>query len=106
MAGSSRDGNVEVGRAVCVFLWTSLAPGLQQNFRMLQWVSSRSRVGVGDQDGALVPQARLFSRSILEIENHLARDAVFAKMEGRLRSPEQDILLFTLIHFLKYVLSL
>lgn len=35
----------------------------------------------------------------LEIENHLARDAVFAKMEGQLRSPEQDILFFTLIYF-------
>lgn len=37
----------------------------------------KQQSGLGDQDCKPVPQDRLFSRSIVEIENHLARAAAF-----------------------------
>lgn len=61
---------------------------------------------VGVQERAPVLGARLFPRPFMEIENHLARAAAFAEVEGPLRCPEQDVLFFTLIHLFFNILYL
>lgn len=88
------------GGPVCPFLWKSLVPGLEQTLQRLQWVSATSSSwGMGVQDREPTPQARLSPLPVMEIENHLARAAAFAKVGGKLRYPEQDGLVFTLVHF-------
>ena len=69
--------------------------GFSRTFGCCGGSAPEAEGGAGDQDGGLVPQARLSLRSASETENHLARAAAFAKVEGWLKSPKQDILYFT-----------
>lgn len=95
-----------VGGPVCPFLWKSLVPGLEQTLQMLQWVSSTSSSwGWESKDCEPTPQARLFPTPVVEIENHLARAAAFAKVGGKLRYPEQDVFGFTLVHFYFFLIE-
>ena len=83
---------------MCAFLWTNLFLGFSRSFGCCSGSAPKAAVGVRDQDGTLVPRARPFLRSILGTENLLARATAFARVEGQLRSPKQDILFSTLIH--------
>ena len=91
-------GMFAVGRAWYAFLGQPWFLGFSRTFGCCGGSAPEAEGRAGDQDDGLVPQAGLALRSASEPENHLTRAAACTKVEGRLRSPKQDILFFTFMH--------